>query len=140
MHLAEHFGGAGLVVADLGVDEAHGFEQVQRADASDVGGGGGLLEADTDKALRSQVVDFSRLDFLHQRNSGAQVSEIVFNQMQVGVVHDAQLLHAPEVDRAGTAISAMDGVAFVKQQLGQVGAVLSGHAGDQGSFLHKWTF
>lgn len=45
----------------------------------------------------------------------------------------AQFFHAPEVDRAGTAVSAIDGTALVKQQLRQVGAILGG---DQGGFLH----
>ena len=66
----------------------------------------------------------------------ARVRQVVFNQVQIGVVLDAQLFNAPEVDGAGPPISALHGVALVEQELRQIGAVLAGDAGDYGGF-HK---
>lgn len=71
---------------------------------------------------------------MHQCNAGAQVGQVVFNQMQVGVVLDTQLFYAPEVDGAGAAVGAVNGVALVEHELRQVGAVLAGDAGDDGGF------
>ena len=101
-----------------------------------MGGGGGLLEAHADKALRGQVVDLVGLHFLHQRNGGTLVGQVVFNQVQLRVAQDAQFLHAPEIDGAGAAIGAIDGVAFFEQQLGKISAVLASNTGDDCFFVH----
>ena len=137
LHFAKHLRGAGLVEADFGIDETHCFQQVQSADAGNVGGGGGLLKTDADKALRRQVVDFIGLDFLHQGNTGPLIGQVVLNQVQVRVRLQPQLGQAPEVDRAGAPVGAIHGVAFIEQQLGEVGTVLPGDASDEGSFLHN---
>ena len=55
--------------------------------------------------------------------------------MQIGVVLDAQLFDAPEVDGAGAAVGAVNGVALVEQQLRKVSAVLACAAGDDGGFI-----
>ncbi len=114
LHLAKHLRGAGLVEANLGIDQANRLQQVQCANAGDLRRDDGLVEAHAHEALRGQVVDLVWLHFLHQRNAAAQVCQVVFHQMQIRVVLDAQFLNAPEVDGAGAA----------------VGAVLSGDAGD----------
>ena len=54
--------------------------------------------------------------------------------VQVRMVAMPELLDAPEVDRARAAERAVDAVALVEQQLGEVGAVLAGDAGDDCSF------
>jgi hypothetical protein len=46
------------------------------------------------------------------------------------MVLDAQLFDAPEVDRAGAAVSAVHGVTLIEQQLRQVSAVLACYPGD----------
>ena len=140
LHFAKHFRGAGLVEADFRVHQANGFEQVQCTQASDLCGGAGLLKAHAHKALRGQVVNLGGLHLLHQGDAGAQVGEVVFDQVQLGVLLDAQLVDAPEIHRAGATVSAIDGVALVEQQLRQVGAVLAGDAGDQGGFVHEGAF
>ncbi len=40
------------------------------------------------------------------------------------------------VKKAGASFNAVHGVALVKQELGQVGAVLAGNAGNEGGFVH----
>lgn len=119
-----------MVEADFGVHQPDGFEQVQRAHSRNLRGGAGLLKADADKALCGEVVNFIGLGFLHQGDAGAQVGEVVLDQMQVGVLLDAQLVDAPEIDRAGAAVGTINSVALVEQQLRQIGAVLAGDAGD----------
>jgi len=125
LYLAEHFRGRRLVEADLRIDQADRFQQVERAHAGDLCGGGGLFEAHAHEALRGQVVDLVRLDLLHHRDGGAQVGEVVLDQMQVRVVEHAHFVQAPEVHRAGATVRAMDLVALLKQQFGQVSTVLT---------------
>jgi hypothetical protein len=56
----------------------------------------------------------------------------VLDQVELGVSLNTQIFHAPKIDRTGSAISAIDGIAFLKQQLGEVGAVLACNPGDDG--------
>ena len=44
------------------------------------------------------------------------------------MISDAQFVEAPEIDRAGSTIGAIYGVALLKQKLREVGAVLPGDA------------
>jgi len=55
VNLAVHLRGRGLIKADFGVDDADRFQQMQGAQASDVGGGHGLLERNADEALRGEA-------------------------------------------------------------------------------------
>lgn len=71
---------------------------------------------------------------MHQGDASAQIGQVVFDQVQIGVVLNAQFFDAPEVDRAGAAVGAVHGVALVEQELRQVGAVLAGYAGDECCF------
>ncbi len=117
LHLAKHLGGAGLVKTNLGVNQANGFEQVEATNASDLRSGVGLVKRHAHKALRSQIVDLVRLNSLHHSYAGAQIGQVVFDQMQIGVVLDAQFFDAPEVDGAGAAVCAVNGVALVEEEL-----------------------
>lgn len=53
-------------------------------------------------------------------------------QVQLRVSLNAQILHAPKIDRAGSPVSAINGIALLKQQLREVGAVLACDPGDDG--------
>ncbi|MBS1245507.1 MAG: hypothetical protein H6R36_162 [Chloroflexi bacterium] len=130
LDVAEHLGGGGLVEAGLGPQDADCLQQVQRAQAGDVSSGGGLLEGDGHKTLRSKVVDLVRLGAGDEVQRRAGVREVVFDQAQVRVAADAEFIDAPKVDRAGAAVRAVDDVALLKQRLGEIGAVLAGDAGD----------
>ena len=79
LHFAKHLRSAGLVEADLGVDQANGFKQVEAANAGDLRGGAGLVKRHAHKALCCQVVNLVGLDFLHQGDAGAQVGQVVFD-------------------------------------------------------------
>ena len=130
LHLAEHFGRGCLVEANLRIDDADRFQQVERAQAGDLRSGGRLVERDTDEALRRVVVDFGRAGRLQQADAGPEVGQVILDQGKVRVLVDAKLLDAPEVDGAGPAIGADDLVAFAEKQFGEIGAILSGNAGN----------
>jgi hypothetical protein len=66
--------------------------------------------------------------------SGAWVSEVVLDAVEIGVFVDPKLLDAPEHHSAGAPIRSVDCVALLQRQLGEVGAVLTGDAGDHGCF------
>jgi hypothetical protein len=74
---------------------------------------------------RSKVVNLLCLRRLDQTDAGTQVRQIVFGQMQIGVLVDTKLFDAPEIDRAGPAVSAVNPVALVKEELRKVSAVLA---------------
>ena len=128
LHLAKHLRGGRLVEANLAVHQANGFQQIQRTHTGDLGRGAGLVKTHTHKTLRCQVVDLVGLHLLHHGNAGAQVGQVIFDQMQIRVVLDTQLLDPPEVDRTAAAKRAIDLIALLQQQLRKVGAILSGDA------------
>ena len=134
LHQAEHFRCGGLVEAHFRIDDADGFQQVDSADAGDLRRGDGLRKGDANEALGSQVIDLGGLGVLQQADTGRQVGQVVFDQLQVRMVGNAQLLHAPEIDGAGAAKSAEDAVALFQQQLRKVGAILPGDACNNGFF------
>jgi hypothetical protein len=53
------------------------------------------------------------------------------DQPQIGMIVNAKLIEAPEVERAGATIGPDDVIAFVEKEPGEVGAVLAGNARDQ---------
>ena len=112
LHLAEHFRCAGLVEANFGVDDANGLQQVQRADAGDLRRGVGLVKGHTNEALRGEVVHLHGFTGLQQAHGRAHVGKVELHQMQLGVLGNAKFLEAPEVNRTGAAVGALDSVAF----------------------------
>ena len=56
-----------------------------------------------------------RLRFFQPANTGTQVRRIVFNQMQIRVAPNLQLLNTPEIGGSGTAIGAVDHIPLFQQ-------------------------
>ena len=136
LHLAEHLRGRGLVEAGLRrqAEDAHRLEQSQRADGIGVRRVLGRLERHRDMALRAQVVDFVGQHLLHDANQVGGIGEIAVVQREppVGVMRIfVQVIDAIGVERRGAALDAVDFVTLLEQQLGEIGAVLAGDAGDQ---------
>jgi hypothetical protein len=48
-----------------------------------------------------------------------------------------EVIDAAGVEAAGPPLDAVHRIALLQQQLGQIGAVLAGNAGDQGCFSHE---
>ncbi len=118
---------------------AHRLEQAQRAQGVGVGGVLGGLEAHLHVGLRGQVVDLVGLGLLDDADEVGRVG-------QVAVVHEeaharlvrvvVEVVDAVGVEQAGAALDAVHDVALVEQELGQVGAVLPGDAGDECRLCH----
>lgn len=79
LHLAEHLGCAGLVEANLWVDDADGFQQVHWAEAGDFCSGHGLLKRHAYETLCSQVIHLGGASCLKEPNAGRQVGQIIFH-------------------------------------------------------------
>ncbi len=140
LHHAKHLRGAGLVKTYLGVDQANGFKQIEAANAGDLRGGGRLIKRHAHKALSGQVVYFGGLHLLHHGDARAQVGQVVFDQIQIRAVLDAQLFDSPEVDRTGAAVGAVHGVALVEQELRQIGTILTGNTCNYSNHLNFTIF
>ena len=85
-------------------------------------------------ALRGEVVDLSRADFLHEPAEAIGVGEIAVMQMQpsVGFVGVAvEMVEATGVEARGAANDAVNLVTLGEQELGEVAAILSGDASDE---------
>ena len=83
-----------------------------------------------------EIVDLGDAGPVDEARIGAEVGEIVFDEVEVGVFVAAQFFEAPEVHRAGAAIGTVNGVPFAEEQAGEVGAVLACDAGDECDVRH----
>jgi hypothetical protein len=85
-------------------------------------------------ALRREVVDLVRLNFLDEADEIGGIGEIAEMQeeldallMRIGI----EMIDAAGIERRRAPLHAMDGIALREQQLGEIGAVLTGGAGNQ---------
>ena len=85
-------------------------------------------------ALRTQVVDFIRLHLLDDAGEAGGVRQVAVVEYEALVVYVGVLIdmiHPLGAEREGAALDAVDFIAPFQQELGQVGAVLAGDAGDE---------
>ena len=85
--------------------------------------------------LRAEVVDLVGLELVEQPHEAAGVGEVavVQEELDAALVRVAvEVVDPVGVEGRGAADDAVDLVALVEQQLGEVGAVLAGDAGDEG--------
>ena len=85
-----------------------------------------------DEAHRGEVVDLVRLGGAQRVDERALVEQVALVQRDPV----AEVLDALELLGRGAAHHAVDLVALLEQQLGEVGAVLAGDAGDEGGLGH----
>jgi hypothetical protein len=115
------------------------FEQSQDTKGIRIGSILGAFERDRDMALRGKVVNLRWPNLLHE---AYQVRRI----RHVAVVHQEWCLHVlvripvemvdtRSVERGRAAFDAVHVVTLGKQEIGQIGAVLSRHTGNQSSML-----
>ncbi len=136
LHEAVELAGAGLVEAAVALqaEQADRLEQSQRAQRVDVGGVLRALEADRDMAHRAEVVDLVGAHLLHDADQVGAVGEVAVVQDEPAVALVRVLVEVVDalgVERRGAALDAVHRVTLGQQQLGEVGAVLPGDAGDQ---------
>ena len=110
----------------------------KRAQAVRIAGVFGLFEAHRHVALRGQVVDLVGLHLLHDADQVAAVGQVavVQDEAPVGFVRVlVQVVDAARVEARRAALDAVHLVALGEQEFGQIGAVLAGHAGNEGTLV-----
>ena len=126
-------GGAGQA------QDADGLEQAQGADAVGVGGVFRRVEADLDVALRREVVDLVGANLLDDADQVGRIGQVTIVKVKAGtpgVRILIEMIDTGGVEGRGAPLDAMNSVTLGEQQLGQIGAVLTGHPGDQCHFGH----
>ncbi len=101
-----------------------------------VGGVLGGLEADLDVALGREVVDLVGLGLLHEADQVGGIGQVAVVQEEARLVLvrvDVEMVDAGGVERRRAPLDAVHDVALGEQELGEIGAVLAGDAGDQGN-------
>jgi hypothetical protein len=95
-------------------------------------------------ALRREVVDLGRLDLAEQPEKVRRVGHVAVMQEKpdAGVVAVAvEVIDALGVQQRGTALDAVHDIALRQQEIGEVGAILTGDPGNERDFLgHVLTF
>ena len=85
-------------------------------------------------ALGREVVNLIRLDFLNDADEVGAVYQVAVVQLQTHIVFVrilVEVVNAICVELRRTALDAVDFVALLKQEFGQVRAVLARDAGDE---------
>ena len=140
LHQTVKLRSAGLIEAGLlfQPEDADRLQDAQRADAIRVGRVLRLLERDGHMAHRGQVVDLVGLHLLDDAHQAGEVGQVAVVQHEVAVIDMRILIEMVDpvgVEQAAAALEAMHLVALAQQQLGQIGAVLPAHTGDERNFL-----
>jgi hypothetical protein len=92
-------------------------------------------------ALGGEVVDLGRPDLLHQPDQVGRVRHVAIVHQErhvTGMRIFIEMIDPRGVERRRAPLDAVHGVAEPEQIFGQIGAVLSGNAGDQRDAL--WVF
>ena len=94
--------------------------------------------------LGAEVVDLVGLDLLNDADQVGRIGEIAVVEDEasggaaevdlMGVL--VEVIDAIGVEAAGAALDAMDAIALLQQEFGEVGAVLAGDACDQSCFVY----
>ncbi len=124
--LAEHFARGGLVEANLRIHLPYGFEDPRDPLRVELPGQHRLFPGSGHERHGRQVVELVRPNIGEHADQRELVQEI--RRPQLNTIE--QMFDPPQIGRAGSADDADDLVAFVEEQLGQVGAVLTRDAGD----------
>ena len=118
-------------------EETDRFQQTQGADGIDVRGVFGGLEGDRHVGLGTQVVNFVRFNFAEDAGEVRAVREVAVVEAEARVLDVRVFVNVVDtlgVEQRGAAFDAVDFIAFLEQEFGEVGSVLSGDAGDEGAF------
>jgi hypothetical protein len=140
--LTEHFTGGGLVETGFlfQAENADAFQNAQGTEGVGIGGVFGRFEGDGDVALRGEVIEFVGLNLLQDADQAGGVGQVAMmeDEPAVGLVRVlVEMVDPLGVEQGGAAFNAVDGVAFVQQEFGEIRAVLAGDAGDQCGFAHS---
>ncbi|CAN0919023.1 hypothetical protein LINGRAHAP2_LOCUS31213 [Linum grandiflorum] len=137
---SEHLGRSSLVVPDVrpaSVQDVRSdcFQKAEGSRGHHVGGVVRDLEGDGDVRLSGEVVDFVRANGVEPAAEGGGVGEISVMELHPGLVGvvgvDVDVVDSLSVEVGGPPDEAVNLVALVEEELGEVGAVLAGDSGDQ---------
>ncbi len=142
LHFAEQFGSGSLVEAGFCPKPKHpdSFEQAQGSQCVHIGRILGRFKRNLHMALRRQVVDLIGLHFLHDPDQAAGIGEIPIMQHEFAALlmrSLVEMINAVGVEKRRTALYAVYFISLVEQEFSQIGAVLSGDAGDK-RFFHSF--
>lgn len=132
---AEHLAGGSLVEARFRAELADRLEQVGHAQAVDDAGGHRLVPGSPDEALCRQVVDLLRLRLDHRALHRTGIGHVAV--LVLDIAFDPQFAQAPARVAAAPRHQAVDPVALLQQQLGQVRSVLTGDPSYQCTSCHS---
>lgn len=131
---AEHLAGGSLVEARFRAELADRLEQVGHAQAVDDAGGHRLVPGGPDEALCRQV-DLLRLRLDHRALHRTGIGHVAV--LVLDIAFDPQFAQAPARVAAAPRHQAVDPVALLQQQLGQVRSVLTGDPSYQCTSCHS---
>lgn len=136
LHQAVKLGRGRLIKVSLAfqAQQPNCFQNAQSAHGVPIGGILWRLEAYRHMALRTQVVDFIRLHLLDDAGEAGGVRQVAVVEYEALVVYVGVLIdmiHPLGAEREGASFDAADFIALFQQELGQIGAVLAGDAGDE---------
>jgi hypothetical protein len=140
LDLAKQLRRRGLVETHVVVhaQDADRLEQPERAQGIGVGGVFRRLEAHLHVALGREIVDFGGFHLAQQAQQVGRVRHVAIVQEQArsGVVAVAiEIVDALGVEQRRPAFDAVDDVPAAQQEVGEIGAVLPGDAGDECDFF-----
>src|SRR5262249_15220155 len=118
-------------------EDTNGLEQAQCSKSIGVGRIFRRLERYLHMRLRREIVDLIRLRFLHNADDGSRVGEIALVQMEGTTLLGRlmkRVVDATVIEGCGPALDPMDDGSLGKKEISEVGAVLPGHAGNEGDF------
>src|SRR3546814_6985740 len=90
-------------------------------------------------ALRSKIIDLVRLCFLDQPDQVGRVSQIAVMQVEPCVTYVrvlVQMVDTLGVEGRGSTLDAVNLIPLREQKLRQIGAILTGNAGDERAPCH----
>ena len=139
MHFAVKLGGRGLIetAGFLQAENADGLEDAQRAEPVGIGGIFRRLETDEHVTLRGEIIDLVGLHLLDQADEIGRIRDVAIMQKEAQVRHmriAVEMIDAIRIDERRPPLHAMDDIAFLDEQFGQIGAILAGDAGNQCDF------
>ena len=134
--VAVKLGGRCLIEPDtlFELENPDRLQQAQRAERVGIGRVFRRFEAHLHVALRGKIVDFGRLRLLHEPDQIGRVRHVAVVQEESCILDmriDVEMIDALGIERRRAPLEAVHDVTFCQQQLGQIGAVLAGRAGDQ---------
>jgi hypothetical protein len=119
-------------------ENPNGFQKPQRPERIGIGGVLRRFKADLNVALGSQVIDLGWLGILDDANEIGRIGQVAIVQREPRILLVrvlVEMIDAIGVEGRSAALDAMDDIPLVEEELGQISAVLSSHAGDESNFV-----